>query len=68
MSIWDLNALDIVIVMKCACNKLWWPYVFMTRYDMYGLYYNVQPSGEYFHDLLIMLSITVALWHLWRDR
>ena len=22
---------------------------------------NVQPSGEYFHDLLIMLSITVAL-------
>ena len=30
--------------------------------------YNVQPSGEYFHDLLIMLSITVALWHLWRDR
>ena len=64
MSIWDLNALDIVIVMKCAYNKLWWPYDALYT----GMAYNVQPSGEYFHDLLIMLSITVALWHLWRDR
>ena len=33
----------------------------MTRYVWLILSYNVQPSGEYFHDLLIMLSITVAL-------
>ena len=34
---------------------------------MYGLYINVQPSGEYFHDLLIMLSITSIMTFVTRQ-